>query len=1137
MSSRALIAVVLLCLFAGFASPAGAAASLVADVNRTESLAVVEPAVSGPFLPLGNKVLFEAYEPGSGRELWVSDGTSLGTEILRDICPGRCGSEIRFLGTVRERTAIFAGASLDDRLWRSDGTRPGTFPLLSPAGRAVSICETSPVSTPAFVATADAIYFAGREVGFETCGLWRTDGTREGTRLVKPVERFEKPESLTRAGGKVFFKVGVRLWVSDGTPSGTILLGEWLTSGFAERPRILGALGSRVLFLAPEDGDELWVSDGTPAGTRPITNIAAPEPFQATHSAEVFDGVAYFLVDDVTGGVDLWRSDGIRAGTRRVTAFGFAAPFPGLYLARIGDRLVFVADDGVTGLRWWTSRGTPETTAPIPCAGTCPNLGDLGPFRSSLEFAVLRGQVLFPARDALHGEELWATDGITAPRRVKDLCPQTCDSSPMGFNLAGGFLFFVASGSIWTTDGTSAGTVPLVPQGEVHPILREPPFHVARAGGRFFFAAESEGRPRQLWTSDGTPAGSAPVTVIGIGAGSDPSSFTALGNQLFFLASDDVDAFDSTLWRSDGTPAGTVPVDLGQVAGCDFGERIEGIRAAGRNVFFPCFGSLFRTDGTLPGTVRLTSEGVSNVGGIVPFGTGVAFSASEGDIRSVWTSDGTVAGTRRRFEWPHSFSILKAFGPDLYFASYPSGDSPTQLLATNGTVAGTRVVATLVPFVRALSNLTRIGDTFFFIADGLSGRQIWRTSPGGTGTLPLEAGPEEFPREPRALEALGGTLYALALADGFRSQDLRHMELWRIDGTSGEVSLVRDVAPGDELADRSRLVAAGGRLYFAANDGEHGVELWESDGTEAGTRMVEDVAPGPSSSYPTELTPASDRLYFAADDGVHGREPWVLPLGATACQPSEFVLCLGGGRFKVEADWRDFDGNTGRGRAVSLTADTGYFWFFDAANVEVILKVLDGRGVNGHHWVFYGALSNVRYVLTVTDTQTGAARRYINPPGLLGSVADTQAFGPLGATGSSLTIGPEAVVFAPLVTEGRSAKENGTCAPSATRLCLNGGRFAVEARWRDFDGNQGDGMAVPLGGGDTGYFWFFNRDNVEVVLKVLDGRPVNNRFWVFYGALSNVEYTLSVTDTVTGAKKVYTNPSGRLASVADTGAF
>ncbi|HEX7184751.1 MAG TPA: hypothetical protein VF756_29655, partial [Thermoanaerobaculia bacterium] len=79
-------------------------------------------------------------------------------------------------------------------------------------------------------------------------------------------------------------------------------------------------------------------------------------------------------------------------------------------------------------------------------------------------------------------------------------------------------------------------------------------------------------------------------------------------------------------------------------------------------------------------------------------------------------------------------------------------------------------------------------------------------------------------------------------------------------------------------------------------------------------------------------------------------------------------------------------------KAVGLTADTGYFWFFDDANVELVTKVLDGRAGNGKYWFFYGALSNVEYTVTVTDTQTGRIKTYTNPRGRFASVGDTQAF-------------------------------------------------------------------------------------------------------------------------------------------------
>src|SRR5215467_13293343 len=110
------------------------------------------------------------------------------------------------------------------------------------------------------------------------------------------------------------------------------------------------------------------------------------------------------------------------------------------------------------------------------------------------------------------------------------------------------------------------------------------------------------------------------------------------------------------------------------------------------------------------------------------------------------------------------------------------------------------------------------------------------------------------------------------------------------------------------------------------------------------------------------------------------------------------------------------------------------------------------------------------------------------------------------------------------------------CSPSATVQCLSGQRFAVEVAWKDFQGKAGQGQGVTLTP-DTGYFWFFTDNNIELVVKVLDARAFNNKFWVFFGALSNVEYTLKVTDTVTGAVKEYQNPSGQFASVGDTAAF
>jgi hypothetical protein len=113
---------------------------------------------------------------------------------------------------------------------------------------------------------------------------------------------------------------------------------------------------------------------------------------------------------------------------------------------------------------------------------------------------------------------------------------------------------------------------------------------------------------------------------------------------------------------------------------------------------------------------------------------------------------------------------------------------------------------------------------------------------------------------------------------------------------------------------------------------------------------------------------------------------------AATCVGGPQSLCLAGNRFRVEGSWRLANGASGPARAVAADADSGSFWFFAPDNLELAVKVLDGRAVNGNFWVFFGALSDVQYQVTVTDTATGAVRTYQNAAGTLCGQADTRAF-------------------------------------------------------------------------------------------------------------------------------------------------
>lgn len=143
--------------------------------------------------------------------------------------------------------------------------------------------------------------------------------------------------------------------------------------------------------------------------------------------------------------------------------------------------------------------------------------------------------------------------------------------------------------------------------------------------------------------------------------------------------------------------------------------------------------------------------------------------------------------------------------------------------------------------------------------------------------------------------------------------------------------------------------------------------------------------------------------YLSVDGGATWRDiafdqPGYRALGVRAelagCVPGPETLCLGDGRFEARLTWRTRNGRTGPGKAVPVgSTSSGLFYFFREANWEMLLKVLPGCAVNGHHWVLFAAVTNVELNLTVTDTQTHLTRTYRNPQGQpADTVADLTAF-------------------------------------------------------------------------------------------------------------------------------------------------
>lgn len=113
-----------------------------------------------------------------------------------------------------------------------------------------------------------------------------------------------------------------------------------------------------------------------------------------------------------------------------------------------------------------------------------------------------------------------------------------------------------------------------------------------------------------------------------------------------------------------------------------------------------------------------------------------------------------------------------------------------------------------------------------------------------------------------------------------------------------------------------------------------------------------------------------------------------------------------------------------------------------------------------------------------------------------------------------------------------------SCTPGTAVTCLADDRFQTRVFWRTQFGTRGPAPLVPVTSDDSGLFYFFDQNNWELLLKVLNGCPVNNHFWVFAGATTNVEVTVTVVDTQTQDVKTYFNPLGNPAPpVQDTSAF
>ncbi|MBD2576766.1 ELWxxDGT repeat protein [Oscillatoria sp. FACHB-1406] len=262
------------------------------------------------------KLIFAAQDPTTARELWISDGTVAGTQLLKDISwRGHTG----FWSSSPENFTILGNKlfftarewqGTGDELWVTDGTTAGTQLIkdIRPGGNIGSGPQSLTVVN-------DKLFFSVND-GTNGEQVWVSDGTAAGTQLTKNISSgfsIYSPRNLTAFNGKLFFSAndgtyGREVWFSDGTAAGTQLLKDITPGAFGSIIEELAVFDGKLFISA---GSELWVSDGTTAGTQLVSDIFSnnPENFTILGDRLLFTASTFTSGSRTGTGTELWKID------------------------------------------------------------------------------------------------------------------------------------------------------------------------------------------------------------------------------------------------------------------------------------------------------------------------------------------------------------------------------------------------------------------------------------------------------------------------------------------------------------------------------------------------------------------------------------------------------------------------------------------------------------------------------------------------------------------------------------------------------------------------------------------------------------------------------------------------------------
>ncbi len=763
----------------------------------------------------------------------------------------------------------------------------------------------------AYAVLNDIIYFAADD-GIHGDELWRSDGTEEGTYLVKdivPGVEGSFPYTISAINDKLYFtavtpQYGAEPWISDGTENGTQLLKDIIpgtADGFGGE--FIG-VGNTVYFAANSDPffwSALWKTDGTPEGTvlvKDLATVGSGEDFisQLTN----VNGLLFFTAFDYeTSAWEVWRTDGTDEGTYHV---GTGAVFTDFIsqLTSYNNHLYFSASTDFVGRKLWISDGTDAGTIAAP--------GDHGVYLEAeysfgatfpiLNEVLYTTGVLSPDGSTFNNRELYKYDALNWQGLVKVKAIIAGNENgytyPAESVIVNNTLYFIvvrSSGDtqqdeLWESGGDKESTKPaqkFKPEENI--------YNLYNGYGRLYFVINNSILGNELWTVINTPLQSLAVPVSNVfkgAASSNPYDLTAARGKIFFSATDDKKG--NELYATGGTIFSTSlvkDINTTTTAGSDAGRFPGTMRALGNIVLFQAYenatgSELYRSDGTGEGTYLLSDivhgESGSDPGDFVSKkGLGYFNSFSTDNTIAMFKTDGEKGGLQKITPDynDNDYGFLNYAVADnglLFYTMYNRTADVYELWRSDGTAAGNFMLSSTLLLANALHIL---GSTALFVAGDGDNKELWQSDGTVAGTkLVKDINPGSGGSYPGGLFVYNNEVY-------FGAYDGVDHAFWKSDGTKKGTVEIKNIDPwwSDFPGGTARLFCiSSGILYFSAIDysGGNGTELWKTDGTSGGTQVVKDINPYDNSATesPYYLTDVNGVLFFTANDGVHGRELW-----------------------------------------------------------------------------------------------------------------------------------------------------------------------------------------------------------------------------------------------------------------------